>query len=293
MSDAKLKQFNATFGSLPTTVFEEMTRLAVEHRSINLGQGFPDRELEGPSSMIQVVNDSMNSYPNQYPALAGVPELRQAIAAHSARHCGLEVDWQTQTLVTVGATEALTSTFLGLLNPGDEVIIFAPAYDSYAPMARRAGAKVVTVNLRPPHWLIDDAELEAAFTPNTKLIVVNTPHNPTGKVFSRDELLRIAALCISHNTYALLDEVYEHLVFPGTEHVTMRSLPGMAERCVRIGSAGKTFSMTDLKIGWVTGPQHMMAAITKAHQFVVFTVNSAIQRAVAHGLEHERAFYLG
>ena len=291
--NAYMGPFNSTFGSLPTTVFEAMSRLAAEYASVNLGQGFPDRELEGPVSMRTAVQRSMEQLGNQYPPLMGVPELRQAVAAHSARQCGLELDWASQTLITLGATEALASAFFGFLNPGDEVVVFAPLYDSYAPLIRRAGATPVTIHLRPPEWTFSQAELEAAFTSKTKLVVVNTPHNPTGKVFSREELERIAAQCRRHDVYAVLDEVYEHLVFPGTSHVSMRALPGMADRCIRIGSAGKTFSFTDFKIGWLTGPAEMVAAAAKAHQFLAFTVNSALQRAVAHGIEHEHDFYLG
>jgi len=285
--------FNATFSSLPTTIFEAMSKLAVQHQSVNLGQGFPDPDMEGPPRMIDFVHQSMETYPNQYPALAGVPELRQAIAAHSARQCGIDVDWATQTLITLGATEALASSFLGLLNAGDEVVVFSPLYDSYIPMIRRAGASPIVVALRPPDWSINFDELEAAFSSKTKLVVVNTPHNPTGKVFSREELETIAQLIDRHNAYALLDEVYEHLVFPGTDHITLRALSGMQDRSVRIGSAGKTFSFTDFKVGWVAGAATMVSAITKAHQFVVFTVNSALQRAVAYGLENEKEFYLG
>ena len=175
-------QFNSVFSSLPTTVFEKMSRAAAEYKSINLGQGFPDRELEGPDSMKEIVTQSMVDYPNQYPPLMGVPELRQAVAAHSSRYSGLTVDPATQVLITLGATEALACAFLGLLNPGDEVIVFAPLYDSYSPMIRRAGALPVIIDLHPPTWSIDKTQLEAAFTPKTKLIVVNTPHNPTGKV---------------------------------------------------------------------------------------------------------------
>lgn len=285
--------FNDTFSSLPTTIFESMSRLAVEHASVNLGQGFPDNELEGPAAMKSEVSRSMLEETNQYPPLMGVPELRQAIAAHSLRYCGLEVDWRTQVLVTVGATEALAAAFLGLLNPGDEAVVFAPLYDSYVPMIRRAGAVPVTVTLRPPEWTFDPIELTAAFTPRTKLVVVNTPHNPTGKVWTEDELHFVAQLTVARNAYAVLDEVYEHLVFPGSKHVTMRNMPGMTERAIRIGSAGKTFSFTDFKIGWVTGPTPMVSAVTKAHQFLVFTVNSALQRAVAKGLDQHTEFYLG
>ncbi|KAI3436192.1 hypothetical protein D9Q98_002247 [Chlorella vulgaris] len=285
--------FNTTFSELPTTVFETMSLLAAKHQSTNLGQGFPDNELEGPASMKELVNSSMYEHSNQYPQLMGLPQLRQAVAAHSERHAGIPVDPQTEVLITVGATEALAAAFLGLLNAGDEVIFFEPSYDSYLPMVRRAGGVPRIVQLQQPNWSIDAGELEAAFSPATKLLVLNTPHNPTGKVFSLQELQLIAGLCQKHGCLCLLDEVYEHLVFPGHQHITLRSLPGMHDRCLRIGSAGKTFSFTAWKVGWITGPQALIAAVTKAHQFIVFTVPSAIQRAVAFGLDEEQSFYCG
>lgn len=273
------RRFNSTFSSLPTTIFEQMSLLAAKHQSTNLGQGFPDNELEGPESMKKVVSSSLYEHSNQYPPLMGLPELRQAVAAHSARHAGIPVDWQAETLVTVGATEALAAAFLGLLDAGDEVIFFEPLYDSYVPMARRAGAIPRIVQLYPPAWSIDAAELEAAFSPQTKLLVLNTPHNPTGKVFGAEELQLIADLCQKHDCLCLLDEVYEHLVFPGTRHTSLQSLPGMRERCLRVG--------------WLSGPHDLLAAVTKAHQFLIFTVPSALQRAVAYGLEQEEAFCCG
>jgi aspartate/methionine/tyrosine aminotransferase len=288
------KRFNATFCALPTTIFERMSRMAAETGSINLGQGFPDRELEGPASLKNEVFRSMQEESNQYPPMMGVPALHEAIAAHSSRYCGISLDARTQVLVTLGATEALAAAFLGLLNPGDEVLLFAPLYDSYVPMIRRAGGVPKILTLRPPSWdLPTFEEMEAAITRRTKLVVVNTPHNPTGKVLTVTELESIAALCRRHDLYAVLDEVYQHLVFPGGEHVTLASLDGMVDRCLRIGSAGKTFSFTDFKVGWACGPQDMITAIAKAHQFMTFTVNSALQRAVALGLNQEHDFYRG
>ncbi|GAB4823278.1 hypothetical protein N2152v2_010324 [Parachlorella kessleri] len=284
---------NSTFGSLPTTIFEEMSRLAQQHQSTNLGQGFPDDQLEGPKAMKEVVAKSLLELSNQYPPLMGVPGLRQAIARHSQRYTGLPLDWQTEVLVTVGATEALAAAFLGLLNEGDEVILFEPLYDSYVPMVRRAGAVPVIVQLQPPNWTFQLDELQAAFSSRTRLVVVNTPHNPTGKVFSLQELQAITGLCAKHNCLALLDEVYQHLVFPGTEHATLAQLPDMAARCLRVGSAGKTFSFTAWKVGWISGPAALVAAVAKAHQFLIFTVPSALQQAVAYGLDEESEFYCG
>ncbi|KAK2075659.1 hypothetical protein QBZ16_001767 [Prototheca wickerhamii] len=285
--------FNSTFGALPTTIFELMSQLAMQHGSINLGQGFPDKELEGPASMKEAAYRFTIDGSNQYPPMAGLPEVRQALAAHSERYTGLALDWKTQVLITSGATEALAAAFFGLLEPGDEVILFAPLYDSYVPIVERAGAKAVVLPLQAPDWHFDREEVAAAFSSKTKLIVVNTPHNPTGKVFTEEELAFLAELVVKHDAYALLDEVYEHLVFPGFKHVTMRALPGMEDRCLRIGSAGKTFSFTAWKVGWVTGPPAAVAAAAKAHQFLTFTVPSAYQHAVAVGLEQERAFYEG
>ena len=340
-----------------------------------------------PPALALPACSSLYEQSNQYPPMMGVPELRQAVAAHSGRHAGIPVDWQTESLITLGATEALAAAFLGLLNAGDEVIMFEPLYDSYVPMARRAGgvprwacsrrcAGCVApglvailpfwelspatwqppfprrftafwccilpcqsrppcriVQLHPPGWSLVPAELEAAFTPRTKLLVLNTPHNPTGKVgkgwgketrrrdwgrevdreaatgglcgmanmcseqhttictphciflrlqvFSAAELQLVASLCQRHDCLVLLDEVYEHLVYPGAQHISHRSLPGMAGRCLRIGSAGKTFSYTGWKVGWLTGPRDMVAAVAKAHQFLTFTVSPALQVGTA------------
>ncbi|KXZ55357.1 hypothetical protein GPECTOR_3g487 [Gonium pectorale] len=261
----------------------------MEHGSVNLGQGFPD--AEGPETMKSIASSAMYDFHNQYPSLLGVPELRQAVARHSEANQGIPVDWATETLVTVGATEGLAAAFLGLINPGDEVIMFDPMYDSYVSMARRSGAVIVPVRLRLPDFSVPLDELAAAVTPATKMIMVNTPHNPSGKVFTVAELEAIAALCVKHDLIALCDEVYEHLVFGGARHVSLRSLPDMAERAVRLGSAGKTFSFTAWKVGWMTGPSRLLAPIVKAHQFLVFTVPSSLQRAVAHGLDKEADFY--
>ncbi|KAL6755596.1 pyridoxal phosphate-dependent transferase [Haematococcus lacustris] len=285
------KPLNELFCSLPTTIFEVMSKLAVEHSSVNLGQGFPDEE--GPASMKQIASSAMDDFHNQYPSLLGVPELRQAVARHSAAQQGIPCDWATETLVTVGATEAIAAAMLGLINPGDECIMFDPMYDSYVSMARRAGAVIRPVRLALPDFSVPADELAAAFGPRTKLILVNTPHNPSGKVFTRSELELIASLCQQHDVIALCDEVYEHLVFNGAQHLSLRALPGMRDRALRMGSAGKTFSFTAWKVGWVTGPAALMAPIVKAHQFLVFTVPSSLQRAVAYGLDNEPGFYQG
>jgi len=284
-----MKPANSILSGFGTTVFEVMTRLAIEHKTINLGQGFPDED--GPDSIKDMLDTATREGPNQYPPMLGIPELRQAIAAHNKRFHGLDVDWQTQVMVTTGATEALAASILALIEPGDEAVVFEPLYDSYVPMLRRAGAKVKFVRLQPPNWVLPREELAAAFSDRTKLILMNTPMNPTGKVFDRGELGFIADLIQKYDTYAICDEVYEHLIFDGVKHIPLITLPGMAERAIRIGSAGKTFSMTAWKVGFLTAAPDLLSLIAKAHQFLVFTTASNLQRAVAHGLDHEQAWY--
>lgn len=284
-----MKPLNHAFSGYATTIFEVMSKVAAEHKSVNLGQGFPDDE--GPESMKQIASKALYDFSNQYPSLLGIPELRQAVARHSASQQDIPCEWTTDTLITVGATEGIAAAFMGMVNPGDEVIVFEPMYDSYAGMAQQVGAKLVPVQLQPPDWSIPEQQLRAAFSDKTKFILVNTPHNPTGKVFTRQELQLVADLCLQHNCYALSDEVYEHLVFKPHQHISLRALPDMQDRCIRLGSAGKTFSFTAWKVGWMTGPAHLLAPIIKAHQFVVFTVATNLQHAVAYGLDKEQQFY--
>lgn len=274
---------NKVFSGLGTTIFSTMSALAVEHGAINLGQGFPDDE--GPLELRERAAEAIMAGPNQYPPSMGMAELRQAVANHDNQFYRLGVDWQTETLVTSGATEALADAFLALLNPGDEAILLEPFYDSYLPMVEATGAQAVTVALEAPHWDLDLDVLAAAFSDQTKLIVVNTPMNPTGKVFTKMELQGIAELALKHDAYVVLDEVYEHLVYAGAAHETMMALPGMRDRCIRIASAGKTFSLTGWKIGYVTAAPDLLALVNKAHQFVTFTTPPAFQLAVAWGLE--------
>ncbi|MDP6830826.1 MAG: aminotransferase [Alphaproteobacteria bacterium] len=284
-----MKPANSVLASFGTTVFEVMTRLAIEHQTINLGQGFPDED--GPDNIKDMLDRATREGPNQYPPMLGIPELRQAVAAHGKRFYGMEVDWQTQVMVTSGATEALAASILALIEPGDEAVVFEPLYDCYVPMLRRAGAEVKFVRLQPPNWTLPRDELAAAFSERTKLVLMNTPMNPTGKVFDRDELDFIAGLVQQHDTYAICDEVYEHLIFDGVQHTPLITLPGMAERTIKIGSAGKTFSMTSWKVGYLTAAPELQSRIAKAHQFLVFTTPSNLQRAVAHGLDHEQDWY--
>lgn len=286
-----MKPANSVLAGYATSVFETMSRLAIEHGSINLGQGFPDEE--GPESLKRIADEAARTTSNQYPPMLGVPELRQAVAAHNRRFYGLECDWRTEVMVTSGATEALAAAILALIEPGDEAVVFEPLYDSYLPMLRRAGAVPRLVRLEPPDWRVPREALAAAFSARTKLILINNPMNPTGKVFDARELALIAELCVRHDAYAISDEVYEHLIFDGRRHLPLIQQPGMRERAVRIGSAGKTFSMTGWKVGYLTAAPALMACIAKAHQFLVFTTPPNLQRAVAYGLEHEAAWYTG
>ncbi|MSO71723.1 MAG: aminotransferase [Alphaproteobacteria bacterium] len=286
-----MRSGNAIFASGGTTVFEVMSGLAREHGAINLGQGFPDEP--GPDSVIAVAVMALTEQSNQYPPMMGIPELRQAVAAHNRRFYSLEVDWRQEVLVTSGATEALAASILGLVSPGDEVVLIEPLYDSYLPIVRLAGGIPRLVRLEPPDWRLPRAALAGAFGPRTKLLILNSPMNPCGKVFQREELGFLAGLLARHDTVALCDEVYEHLVFDGAGHLPLMCLPEMRERCVRIGSAGKTFSMTGWKVGYVTAPPALLSPIAKAHQFLVFTTPPNLQHAVAAGLALDDTYFAG
>ena len=286
-----VKPANKVLSGLGTTVFEVMSRLAIEHGAINLGQGFPDRD--GPEDVRRAAADAAVEGPNQYPPMMGLPELRQAVAEHSRRFYGLEVDWQNEVMVTSGATEALAACLFGLLEPGDEAVLIEPLYDSYLPIVRRAGATPKLVRLEPPDWRLDRAALAAAFSERTKLILLNSPMNPASKVFDADELGLIAELAVAHDAYAVCDEVYEHLLFDGRAHLPLMTLPGMRERALRIGSAGKIFSLTGWKVGWVVAAPEALATVAKAHQFLTFTTPPNLQRAVAQGLAKDDAYFTG
>jgi aspartate/methionine/tyrosine aminotransferase len=286
-----VKTGNATLSGYGTTIFEAMSALAREHAAVNLGQGFPDDR--GRLDLRHAAADYVVDGHNQYPPMMGMAALRQAVAAHDRRFYGLEVDWQTEVLVTSGATEALFDCFAGLLEPGDEVVVLEPAYDTYVPVIRRLGAIPRAVRLVSPAWTLPREELAAAFSPRTKLLVLNSPMNPAGKVFTRAELEFIASLVERHDVFAMCDEVYEHLVFGDARHVPLMTLPGMRDRTLRIGSAGKTFSVTGWKVGYITAPAAMLRPITKAHQFVTFTTPPNLQHAVALGLGLDDAFFQG
>lgn len=286
-----VKAANSILSSYGTTIFEVMSRLAVEHGAVNLGQGFP-AGLE-PADIIAAAARAVTEGPHQYPSMLGLPALRQAIAAHEKTFWGLDVDWQSEVLVVSGATEALADCLFGLIEPGDEVIVFEPLYDSYVPIIRRAGGVPVPVRLSPPDWTLPRAELAAAFSDKTKLVLLNTPMNPCAKVFSRDDLAYVAGLVQQHDAYALCDEVYEHLVFDGQDHVPMITLPGMRERCIRIGSFGKVFSLTSWKVGYIVTAPALMQPIARTHQYMTFTTPTALQAAVAWGLEHRDDYVRG
>jgi N-succinyldiaminopimelate aminotransferase len=271
-----------------TTIFTEMSALAERTGAINLGQGFPDED--GPAEVLEAAAAALRAGHNQYAPLPGVPALRDAVAAHQRRFYGLEVE---DVQVTFGATEAIASAMLGLLEPGDEVVVFEPLYDSYAASIAMAGARRRVVTLRPPDWSFDPDALRAAVTPRTRLLLLNSPHNPTGKVFSREELALVASVVREHDLTAVTDEVYEHLVYDGAAHVPLATLDGMAERTLTISSLGKTFSVTGWKIGWATGPAALVAAVRAAKQFLSFAGGTPFQHAGAAALALGDEFYAG
>ena len=284
-----MKPPNTVLSSYGTTIFEVMSRLAAEHDAVNLGQGFP--EGDEPRDVLEAAAEALLDGWNQYPPMMGIPELRQAVAGHNKRFYGLDIDWQTQVLVTSGGTQALAASLLGLIEPGDEVVLIEPLYDCYLPMVRRGGAVPKLLRVEPPGWELDEQALRAAFSERTKLLLLNTPMNPAGKVFDRAELELIADVVIEHDAYVVCDEVYEHLLFDGREHVPIMALPGMAERAVRIGSAGKTFSLTGWKVGYIMAPPELLTPISKCHQFLVFTTPPNLQHGVAYGLGKEDAYF--
>ncbi|HEY2508949.1 MAG TPA: pyridoxal phosphate-dependent aminotransferase [Streptosporangiaceae bacterium] len=282
---------NSALAGMGTTIFAEMSALAAETGSINLGQGFPD--TDGPAGMAQAAADAvLAGRGNQYPPGPGVPELRAAISAHQQRFYGHHVDPDTEVLVTAGATEAIAAALLALLEPGDEVIALEPYYDSYAACIAMAGGRRVPVTLRPPEFRPDLNALRDAITPRTRLILLNTPHNPTGMVATREELRVIASLAIEHDLLVVTDEVYEHLIYEG-EHVPIATLPGMRERTVTISSGAKTFSFTGWKVGWATGTPELVAAVRTAKQFLTFVSSGPFQYAIAAGLALPDSFYSG
>lgn len=280
---------NPVFADLPTTVFETMSALARAHGAINLGQGFPDDP--GPDDIRAVAARALVEGYNQYPPMMGLPALREAVAAHYARHQGLELDPVSEVMVTSGATEALAGALLALVQPGDEVVLFAPMYDAYLPLVRRAGGVARIVNLQPPDFRLAEDALAAVFSERTRVVILNNPLNPSATLFGRDDLERLAGFCRRHDVTAICDEVWEHVVFDGAAHVPLMGLPGMRARTVKIGSAGKIFSLTGWKVGFVMADAALMRVLAKAHQFLTFTTPPNLQEAVAHGLAKEDGYF--
>jgi len=279
-----------------TTIFAEMSALAVRTGAVNLGQGFPD--TDGPTVMLTAATEALRSGHNQYPPGPGIPALRTAVARNQQRFWDLDYDPETEVLITAGATEAITAAILALCEPGDEVVCFEPYYDSYAAAIALAGAVRRPVTLRPDgdgRYAFDPAALRAAVGPRTRLVLLNSPHNPTGKVFTVAELTAIAAICREHDIWAVTDEVYEHLVFTDadTPHVPLATLPGMRDRTLRISSAGKTFSCTGWKIGWASGPAALVSATARVKQFLTYVNGGPLQPAVAVALDLPDSYYTG
>lgn len=273
---------NPVFADLPVTIFEAMSQLARDHNAINLGQGFPDDQ--GPEDIRRKAAEEVLDGYNQYPSMMGIPELRQAIATHYGHWHGLTLDPMSEVLVTSGATEAVAGAILGLVQRGDEVIVFPPAYDAYIPLIRCAGGVPRFVRLEPPHWRIPEEALRAAITPKTKFLIFNNPLNPSAVVYPREDLELLARICQEFNLIAICDEVWEHVIFDGRQHIPLITMPGMRERTVKIGSAGKIFSLTGWKVGFVCAAPPLLRVLAKSHQFLTFTTPPNLQVAVAYGL---------
>ncbi len=280
---------NPIFAGLPTTVFEEMSGLARQLGAVNLGQGFPDSQ--GPEDVRRKAADFILKGHNQYPPMLGLPELRGAISAHYRRFQNLDLDPDKQIIVTAGATEALAASILALVSPGDEVVLFQPMFDVYLPLVLQAGGVPRFVSLQPPEWALTEEALAAVFSPKTKLVIFNSPQNPAAVVYGAEQLELLAGFCRKFHCIALCDEVWEHVVFDGRRHTSLYALPGMAERCVKIGSGGKIFSLTGWKVGWACAVPEIAAVIAKAHQFITFTVAPATQAAVAYGLGKDDRYF--
>jgi aspartate/methionine/tyrosine aminotransferase len=273
---------NPVFADLPVSIFEVMSALARERNAVNLGQGFPDDP--GPEDVRRKAAEASVDGWNQYPPMMGLLDLRKAVGAHYRHWHGLAFDPDSEIMVTSGATEAIAGAILSLINPGDEVVLFQPMYDCYLPMVRRAGGIAKLVPLQPPDWRLTEEALAAAFSPKTKVVLFNNPLNPSCTVYGREDLERLARFCRDNDTVAICDEVWEHVIFDGREHIPLIGLPGMRERCVKIGSAGKIFSLTGWKVGFVCAAPPLMRVLAKAHQFITFTTPPNLQAAVAYGL---------
>lgn len=280
---------NHLFSQLPTTIFDVMSVLARDLGATNLGQGFPDDP--GPLDVRQVAADEVLNGWNQYPPMMGLPVLRKAIAEHYKRFQGLDLDPDSEVMVTSGATEALADAMLAVIEPGDEVVLFQPMYDAYLPLVQRAGGIPKFVTLQPPHWHFSREDLEAVFSPKTKAVVFNNPHNPCGVVYPQEQLDLLAEFCCAYDAIAICDEVWEHLTFNNLRHTSLIALPGMRERTIKISSAGKIFSLTGWKVGLVMAAPGIMRVLAKAHQFTTFTTAPNLQSAVAFGLGKDASYF--
>lgn len=282
---------NSIYSSIGTSVFETMSALALQHNAFNLGQGFPD--FASPLDVREKAAEAVMNGWNQYPPMAGLPDLRQAIASHFKRFQELEFDWKTEVMVTSGATEALAVSLLALIEAGDEVIVFEPAYDAYLPLIKRAGGVPRIVTLKPPHWRFSEEDLQAAFTAKTKAVLFNNPLNPTASVFLREDLELLGRYCEKFNAYVISDEVWEHILFDHLVHISVMNIKTLRERSVKISSAGKIFSLTGWKVGMVMASPPLMRVLMRAHQYITFTTPPNLQVAVTHGLLKDDAYYAG
>ena len=279
---------NPLFANLPVSIFAHMSALAAEHGAVNLGQGFPD--FGWPDDVVAEAARALVEGSNQYAPMPGLPVLREAVADHYRRHQGIAVD-PAEVTVTSGATEALASALMALIEPGDEVLLFQPVYDAYLPLVLRAGGIPRFLRLAPPDWRISEEALAEAFTERTKLVIFNNPHNPTARVFGADEIALLARHCVERGAIAVSDEVWEHIVFDGLPHLPLAGFPGMAERTVKVGSAGKIFSLTGWKVGWIVAPPGLGGPIRNAHQYMTFATPPNLQEAAAYGLGKDRAYF--
>jgi aspartate/methionine/tyrosine aminotransferase len=288
MNDSRLHA-STKASSFTESVIREMTRLSDLHDAINLGQGFPD--FPAPPEVKEAATRAIEDDHNQYPVTWGVPAFRQAIAGKYARDYGMQLDPEAEICVTCGSTEAMIASMLGVLDPGDEVVVFEPFYENYGPDSIIAGAMPKLVSLRPPNWTFDQAELRAAFGPRTRAIVINTPNNPTGTVFTREELTAIAELCIEHDAIAITDEIYEHITYDGAEHVPIATLPGMAERTITISALSKTYSVTGWRVGWAIAAAPLMAGIRPVHDFLTVAAAAPLQVAGITALQMPQGYF--
>jgi len=288
MNDSRLHA-SAKASSFTESVIRDMTRLANQHGAINLGQGFPD--FPAPQELKDAAARAIAEDHNQYPITWGVPAFREAIAAAYLRDHDMTIDPETEICVTCGSTEAMIASMLGVLDPGDEVVVFEPFYENYGPDSIIAGAVPRLVSLRPPDWTFDEAELRAAFGPRTRAIVINTPNNPTGKVFTREELAAIADLCVEHDAIAITDEIYEHITYDGAEHVPIATLPGMAERTITISALSKTYSVTGWRVGWAIASAPLMAGVRPVHDFLTVAAAAPLQVAGITALQLPPSYF--